>query len=96
MSIKQLYKICTTYWDDDYNTTSVSPDVSTSDVTTTIFYFCLCPFTSVRHDSVDILQVILSMKALMSEENEGEMDSEKSNNTLSLHDNSRYKEIKTE
>ncbi|XP_056692827.1 myosin-6 isoform X2 [Spinacia oleracea] len=58
LSIKQLYKICTTYWDDDYNTTSVSPDV------------------------------ILSMKALMSEENEGEMDSEKSNNTLSLHDNS--------
>ncbi|XP_021724818.1 myosin-6-like isoform X2 [Chenopodium quinoa] len=27
LSVKQLYKICTTYWDDDYNTTSVSPDV---------------------------------------------------------------------
>ncbi|KMT03781.1 hypothetical protein BVRB_8g189280 isoform A [Beta vulgaris subsp. vulgaris] len=30
LSVEQLYKICTTYWDDDYNTTSVSPEVISS------------------------------------------------------------------
>ena len=28
MSVQQLYRICTLYWDANYNTRSVSPDVS--------------------------------------------------------------------
>lgn len=28
LSVQQLYRICTLYWDDNYNTRSVSPDVS--------------------------------------------------------------------
>lgn len=28
LSVQQLYRICTQYWDDNYNTRSVSPDVS--------------------------------------------------------------------
>lgn len=27
LSVQQLYRVCTLYWDDDYNTQSVSPDV---------------------------------------------------------------------
>ncbi|XP_061341502.1 myosin-6-like [Gastrolobium bilobum] len=30
LSIQQLYRICTLYWDDNYNTRSVSPDVLSS------------------------------------------------------------------
>ncbi|KAL3812395.1 hypothetical protein ACJIZ3_013663 [Penstemon smallii] len=30
LSIQQLYRICTLYWDDNYNTPSVSPDVISS------------------------------------------------------------------
>ncbi|KAF5195221.1 Myosin [Thalictrum thalictroides] len=30
LSIQQLYRICTLYWDDNYNTRSVSPDVISS------------------------------------------------------------------
>ncbi|XP_031262812.1 myosin-6-like [Pistacia vera] len=30
LSVQQLYRICTLYWDDDYNTQSVSPDVISS------------------------------------------------------------------
>jgi hypothetical protein len=28
LNAQQLYQICTQYWDDKYNTQSVSPDVS--------------------------------------------------------------------
>jgi hypothetical protein len=28
LRVHQLYRICTQYWDDNYNTRSVSPDVS--------------------------------------------------------------------
>jgi len=28
LSVQQLYRICTLYWDGNYNTRSVSPDVS--------------------------------------------------------------------
>ncbi|KAH9681455.1 Myosin2 [Citrus sinensis] len=30
LSVQQLYRVCTLYWDDDYNTQSVSPDVISS------------------------------------------------------------------
>lgn len=30
LSVQQLYRICTLYWDDNYNTRSVSPDVISS------------------------------------------------------------------
>ncbi|XP_011029713.1 PREDICTED: myosin-6-like isoform X3 [Populus euphratica] len=30
LSVQQLYRVCTLYWDDDYNTRSVSPDVISS------------------------------------------------------------------
>ncbi|KAH9650524.1 Myosin2 [Citrus sinensis] len=30
LSVQQLYRVCTLYWDDDYNTQSVSPDVTSS------------------------------------------------------------------
>ncbi|KAJ4722846.1 Myosin [Melia azedarach] len=30
LSVQQLYRICTLYWDEDYNTRSVSPDVISS------------------------------------------------------------------
>ncbi|XP_038713709.1 myosin-6 [Tripterygium wilfordii] len=30
LSVQQLYRICTVYWDDNYNTRSVSPDVMSS------------------------------------------------------------------
>ncbi|XP_038692141.1 myosin-6-like isoform X2 [Tripterygium wilfordii] len=30
LSVQQLYRICTLYWDDNYNTRSVSPDVMSS------------------------------------------------------------------
>ncbi|GKF57856.1 hypothetical protein Tco_0171393, partial [Tanacetum coccineum] len=30
LSVQQLYRICTLYWDDDYNTTTVSPEVISS------------------------------------------------------------------
>ncbi|KDO65777.1 hypothetical protein CISIN_1g0011131mg, partial [Citrus sinensis] len=30
LSVQQLYRICTLYWDDNYNTRSVSPNVISS------------------------------------------------------------------
>ncbi|KAJ6911362.1 hypothetical protein NC652_021857 [Populus alba x Populus x berolinensis] len=30
LSVQQLYRVCTLYWDDDYNTRSVSTDVISS------------------------------------------------------------------
>ncbi|CAO2831955.1 unnamed protein product [Amaranthus hypochondriacus] len=58
LSVQQLYRICTTYWDEDYNTSTVSEEV------------------------------ISSLKSSMPEENEDEMDSDKTNKELILNDNS--------
>ncbi|KAH9602038.1 hypothetical protein KSS87_016678, partial [Heliosperma pusillum] len=56
LSVQQLYRICTLYWDDSYNTRSVSPEV------------------------------ISSMRALMSGENENEKGSETAKNAFLLDD----------
>ena len=50
LSVQQLYRICTTYSDEDYNTSTVSEEVSAVDTEAVLFY---C--TSYRTNTVQSL-----------------------------------------
>lgn len=87
LSVQQLYRICTLYWDDNYNTRSVSPDVS-------LIWYSLQQVLSVRflsydaHEVVISMQVISSMKILMTEDSNNADGS-----SFLLDDNSRWKSL---
>lgn len=44
LSVQQLYRICTTYWDEDYNTSTVSEEVSTLDTKVVLLSSCFGPY----------------------------------------------------
>jgi hypothetical protein len=47
LSVQQLYKICTQYWDDKYNTESVSEEVTGESL---IFHFPCAPYITVTSE----------------------------------------------
>jgi hypothetical protein len=91
LSVQQLYRICTLYFDDNYNTRSVSPDVSLvmnyvlpsscntwmHTVAQWIWFLAVAIFF--------ILQVISSMRVLMTEDSNNAVS-----NSFLLDDNSRW------
>lgn len=85
LGVPQLYRICTTYWDDDYNTSSVSPEVSTSHY----LYCCLHCFSIRKHDSASYLQVIANMKEVMTGVKEEDLVGDKPDKAILLDDNTR-------
>lgn len=93
LSVQQLYRICTLYWDDNYNTRSVSPDVSTlwkNSCSPEVLRVCLLlgwiwPLSNLFVESA---QVISSMRVLMTEDSNSAVSS-----SFLLDDNSRWKFI---